>query len=147
MGVLSEKQLSLVCRVSNVYIELESLISVCSFRAPPSVPCRRLVEAVLQPAGSPAFTGMIPEMLWERESAVLSSAGRKKLPRASEIPWARFAKLWEQIQKVSVLLVHSVPFCVRFWWKPVRTSCTFGIYVPQYCTILTPHRVGAAKQG
>lgn len=147
MGDLSQKQLSLVCRVSSVHIKLESLISMCFFRASSSVPYRRLAEAVLQPAGSLAFTGRIPEMLWERESAILHSAGRNELPRASEIPWDRFTTLWEQIQKASVVLVHSVSFCVLFWQKLVRTNCILGFYMPQCCTILTPHRVDAAKQG
>lgn len=63
MGDLSQKPLSSVCRVSIVHIKLESLISACFFRALSPVTYRCLVEAVLQPAESPAFTGRIPEML------------------------------------------------------------------------------------
>lgn len=70
----------------------------------------------------------------------------KKLPWALETCWARFAALWEQIQKVSVVFVHFVPFCVLFWQKLVRTTCILGIYMSQSCMILNLHAVYAAKQ-
>lgn len=63
MGDLSQKQLSLVCRVSKVHIKLESFISMCFFTAPSPMLHRHLAEAVLQPAGSLALPGRIPEML------------------------------------------------------------------------------------
>lgn len=143
---LSQKQLSLVCRVSKVHIKLESLISMCFFRAPSPVLYRRLAEAVLQPAGSLALSGRIPEILWERESAVLHSAGRKTLLRASEISWARFAMLGEQIQEVSVSACSLRSFMCTFLTKNSKDKLYPWLL---YATILhdfPPHRIGATKQ-